>query len=41
MKGLFGKMPHRLCMGACVSLLGAFAALPVMAEEALHEAEVV
>lgn len=40
MKGLFGKMSKRLCLGACISLLGMFVALPLVASEASLNADV-
>ena len=40
MKGLFGKMSKRLYLGACISLLGMFVALPLVASEASLKADV-
>lgn len=41
MKGLFGKMPNRLCMGACFSLLAALVTPPLMAGETSFGADAI
>lgn len=41
MKGLFGKMPNRLYLGACISLLGTFATPSLFAGETPHKVDVV